>query len=176
MAAELSGDDALAARWYEIVTRTDDAFTAAAFGLARCRMALGDRAGACAAYRRVPETANSYVEARIGEIDVLLDGNGSADLNDALVAAEIVDTTALDRERMETLSARVLEAALHAITSGQTGPHTASASVLGRPLAERDVRLGLEQTYRALARHAATSRERVALVDRANRVRPRSWW
>jgi serine/threonine-protein kinase PknG len=176
MAAELSGDHAVAAQWYEIVTRTDEAFTSAAFGLARCRIEAGDRVGACKAYQRVPETANSYVEARIGEVEVLLHDGGLRGLDEALLAGEIVEATMLDRERKNALSARVLEAALHAITHNHTVHVDASSTVLGRSLTEHDLRQGLEQTYRALARHAATTRERVELVDRANRVRPRSWW
>ena len=45
MATELAGDHAAAAQWYEIVTGTDEAFTSAAFGLARCRRELGDPRG-----------------------------------------------------------------------------------------------------------------------------------
>ena len=33
-----------AAGWYEIVSRTDPTYTAASFGLARCRVAMNDRA------------------------------------------------------------------------------------------------------------------------------------
>ena len=47
--------------------------------------------------------------------------------------------------------------------------------LLGLPLVERDLRVGLERSYRELARHAATRAERIALVDDANRVRPRTW-
>ena len=176
MASELTGDHAVAAGWYEIVTRTDEAFTSAAFGLARCRVVVGDRLGARKAFQRVPETANSYVEARIGEVEVLLDSGGVLALDDALVAGEIVDATLLDRERQSSLSARVLEAALHAVTSAPAVHVDASRTVLGRRLTEHDIRQGLEQTYRELARHASTTQDRVDLVDRANRVRPRSWW
>jgi len=49
-----------------------------------------------------------------------------------------------------------------------------ATTVAGRPLRERDLRLGLEQAYRDLARFADSSASRVELVDRANRVRPRS--
>jgi serine/threonine-protein kinase PknG len=42
------------------------------------------------------------------------------------------------------------------------------------PRDEPAVRRALEATYRAMGKRAATLDERVALVDRANRVRPRS--
>jgi serine/threonine-protein kinase PknG len=176
MAAELRGDHALAAHWYEVVTGTDEAFTSAAFGLARCRVELGDRSGACEAYQRVPETANSYVDAQIGQVEVLLGDERAVTLGDALVAGEIVSTMALDRERKQVLSAQVLEAALRAIDHNPAGLPAAPTSVLGHSLTEHDLRVGLERTYRALARYAGTTRERVELVDRANRVRPRTWW
>jgi serine/threonine-protein kinase PknG len=41
-------------------------------------------------------------------------------------------------------------------------------------MTERGLRLGLEQSYRALARLSATRPGRFALVDRANGVRPRT--
>jgi serine/threonine-protein kinase PknG len=43
------------------------------------------------------------------------------------------------------------------------------------PLVERELRIALEHSYRELARHAANRAERIALVDDANRVRPRTW-
>ncbi len=36
------------------------------------------------------------------------------------------------------------------------------------------MRRGLEETYRALARRSDPGEERIALVDRANQVRPRT--
>ncbi len=50
----------------------------------------------------------------------------------------------------------------------------APTTVLGRPLTEPDVRLGLEDAYRALAQRAPDGAERIALVDQANAVRPRT--
>ena len=51
------------------------------------------------------------------------------------------------------------------------GPGT----VLGSALTEDELRAGLERCYRTLARHADNTRERIALVDTANRIRPRTW-
>ena len=53
-AAESAGDIAVAAHWYDIVSATDPGFTGAVFGLARCRVAMGDLDGAVAAYDRIP--------------------------------------------------------------------------------------------------------------------------
>ena len=49
------------------------------------------------------------------------------------------------------------------------------ANLLGCRFLERDLRFGVERSYRELARWAGTTAERVELVDRANRVRPRTW-
>jgi serine/threonine-protein kinase PknG len=174
MAAELSGDHLEAGRWYEVVTTTDDAFTSAAFGLARCRIELGDDRGAIAAYQRVPESSNSYVQARVAEVELLLEPDGGTAVEDALQAATIIESTSLERHTQALLSARVMESLLQAVCTGQHRAADAS-SVFGRSITEPELRSGLEATYRALARSAGSRRERLQLVDRANRVRPRSW-
>ena len=48
-------------------------------------------------------------------------------------------------------------------------------NLLGHRFLERDLRLGVETSYRELARWASSSTERIELVDRANEVRPRTW-
>src|SRR5689334_10076137 len=49
LAHETAGEPTAAARWYDAVARTNPAITSASFGLARCRLQCGDRAGALAA-------------------------------------------------------------------------------------------------------------------------------
>ena len=66
----------------------------------------------------------------------------------------------------------VLEAALAAVRQGDVP--ALGASVLGYAPTERDLRFGLETTYRARARHAPDAAGRIALIDHANRVRPRT--
>jgi serine/threonine-protein kinase PknG len=70
------------------------------------------------------------------------------------------------------LTAAVLGAALPLAHANGVAPP--AASLLGYPLTEEGVRLGLEATYRDLARHARSASERIELVDRANEVRPRT--
>ena len=68
--------------------------------------------------------------------------------------------------------ALVLETALPRDRKGRrTDP---VAVVLGTRFDENGVRLGLEDTYRSLARHSPVGLQRIAFVDRANAVRPRS--
>ncbi|MEU6080778.1 tetratricopeptide repeat protein [Streptomyces sp. NPDC047108] len=47
--------------------------------------------------------------------------------------------------------------------------------LLGSRLDERGLRFGLERSYRVLARLAQRGEERIELVERANRCRPRTW-
>ncbi|MFG2191668.1 tetratricopeptide repeat protein [Streptomyces sp. NPDC048639] len=47
--------------------------------------------------------------------------------------------------------------------------------LLGSRLDERGLRFGLERSYRVLARLAQRGEERIEMVERANRCRPRTW-
>jgi serine/threonine-protein kinase PknG len=165
-----------AASWYEIVSRTDPAFTAATFGLARCRLAAGERKGALAAYDRVPDSSSDYVEAQTARIRCLSEGNGAgaATADDLLVAGSILEALPVRGEQRVRLKADVLEAALALVERGGAFDDGRS-SLLGYRFLERDLRFGVERSYRELARWAGSSSERIDLVDRANQVRPRTW-
>ena len=177
-AAESSGDLVQAAHWYDIVSRTDPGFTTAVFGLARCRTALGDVPGAIAAYERIPSTSSSYVDAQIHKVDAMLDADTRAlTVDDVVAAGAAVARLPLSKEQQARLTARVLSAALALLVDGApagNGADGAAPVVLGCPLTERDVRLGLESTYRRLALQSPAGAERIALVDRANELRPRT--
>ena len=175
LAAELQGDDATAAQWYDIVSRTHAGFTTAAFGLARCRVRLDDRSGAVAALDRVESTSSAYVDAQIASARVLVPEpwNGTPQLTDVIAAARIIEVQPIDNQRRCELGALVFEASLIALQQNGTEP-LPDACVLGRDLTERDLRLGLEEMYRALARYAPDASRRIMLIDRANHVRPRT--
>jgi serine/threonine-protein kinase PknG len=167
--AELAGEHAVAARWYDIVSRTDSVYATATFGLARCLLACGDRAGALEAYERVPDSASAHDQAQVARIRCLLgDGCGRSELVVAAVAIDELDAG----EQRALLTAELLRAALEHVL--RDGPDDA-ATVAGCALDETQLRLGLERTYRALAAVAGSASERVRLVDAANRVRPRTW-
>jgi serine/threonine-protein kinase PknG len=164
-----------AARWYEIVARTDPSITSASFGLARCRLEAGDRAGALQAYERVPDTSSGYIDAQTARIRCLSrDGDGEPGLQELLAAGSALEALSLDSEQRERLTADLLESALRMTLSGRAADG-GRMRLLGLPLAERDLRLALERSYRELARHAAGRAARIELVDDANRVRPRTW-
>ena len=177
MACESGGGViAEAAGWYDIVSRTDPGFTAATFGLARCRLAAGERTGALAAYDRVPDSSSTYVDAQTARIRCLAETNGSAagSADDLLVAGSILESLAVKGEQRVRLQADVLESALALVERGGAFDD-GRASLLGYRFSERDLRFGVERSYRELARWAASSSERIELVDRANQVRPRTW-
>jgi serine/threonine-protein kinase PknG len=172
-AAESNERFDVAAQWYDIVSTTDHNFPTAAFGLARCRVATGDRAGAINAYDRVPETSIAYTEAQKAKAHLLLDHDGRGpDVADVIAAGAVVDRLSLGGEGHARLVSEVLGAALDVVQGD--GLPDPPPLVLGRPLTEDDVRLGLEETFRTLARLAPTGAERITFVDRANRVRPRT--
>ena len=165
-----------AAGWYEIVSRTDPAFTAATFGLARCRLVAGERAGALAAYDRVPDSSSAYVEAQTARIRCLTDTNGAGPgtADDLLIAGSILESLPVRGEQRVRLQADVLESALALVERGGAFDD-GRASLLGYRFSERDLRYGVERSYRELARWAPSSSERIELVDHANQVRPRTW-
>jgi len=170
--AELASNPSAAAGWYEIVSRTDPSYTTATFGLARCRLACGERAAALAAYERVSESSIAYDAAQTARIACLL--GGSPDVADLCAAAAAIDALTLDGEQHGRLTADLLRAALDLVAAGR-GAEDPAVTLGGHPLVESELRLGLERTYRFLASVAASSRERIRLVDEANRVRPRTW-
>jgi len=165
--AEATGDAPAAARWYETVWRTDHAYVSAAFGLARVLLAAGDRARAVEVLLSVPDTSSQHLAAQIAAVRAQLGDCGAEDL---VAAGERLRGLDIDVHSHTQLSAEVLEAARDYVTRNEA----AEGKVLDCALSEHELRLGLERRYRTLARFAASPEERIALVDRANAVRPRT--
>jgi serine/threonine-protein kinase PknG len=176
LAHETAGALTAAARWYGIVAQTNPAITSASFGLARCHLAGGDRAGALLAYERVPDTSSGYIDAQIARIRCLSAAEGDRDpaLDDLIAAGSALEALPLDGVQRERLTAVLLDATLR-ITQAPEPVDADRVRLLGVPVVERELRIALEHSYRELARHAANRAERIALVDDANRVRPRTW-
>ncbi|MEA2142102.1 MAG: serine/threonine-protein kinase PknG [Solirubrobacteraceae bacterium] len=176
VAFESAGDHAAARPWYEVVSRIDHSFTTAAFGLARCCLALGDRDAALEAYERVQESSSTYTESRVAILRCLIDRDAGAtravaDLVKADAILQAVDVDAAQRSR---LTAEVLASAIDRLEEDPDAPPP-DVRVAGCALEDRALRIGLEAAYRDLARHAQDADERVRLVDLANEVRPRTW-
>jgi hypothetical protein len=138
-------------------------------------MALGDRAGAIAAYERVPDSSSGYLDAQTAD-RLPQRGNGSREpvLDDLLAAGSILESLPIDAAQQDRLTVDLLEGALKLTLAGKAPPDT-TAMLVGHRLVERDLRVGLERSYRSLARHAGSRVELIALVDQANRSRPRTW-
>ncbi len=176
MACELAEQTADAAGWYDIVSRTDPGFTAATFGLARCLLQTSAREEALAAYDRVPDSSSAYLQAQTARIHCMTasDGDGPGRAGELLHAGAILESLPLRGEQRVRMEADVLEAALALLERGGA-LDDGRASLLGHRFLERDLRLGVERSYRELARWAASSSERIRLVDHANQIRPRTW-
>jgi serine/threonine-protein kinase PknG len=172
-AAEAAGDQPTADRYFARVWTVDRSHVSAAFGLARTRLAADDRAGAIAALAAVPQTSSHYVTAQIAAVRMHLTRMGSEITpGDLREAAGRLDRLTLDASRREYLRSEILLAALDSVTAGQA---VGADRLLGCEPAEHPLRSGLEQSYRTLARMAPDQVRRIALVDRANDVRPRTW-
>ncbi|WP_370375540.1 tetratricopeptide repeat protein [Micromonospora sp. HM5-17] len=171
--AECAGDRPLAARLYERVWWVDHSYLSAAFGLARIRFLTGDRAGALAVLDQVPDSSIHYVTAQIAAVRASLPGlSTAAGPDDLLRASARLERLGLDLERQTRLTIEVLEVALAWIRN-RPAP-VSGLRILGHDLTERGLRFGLERAYRTLAQLAREPQLRVALIDHANAVRPRT--
>ncbi|WP_436846720.1 tetratricopeptide repeat protein [Streptomyces litmocidini] len=179
--AEVLGQLDNAAEYYRLVWATDPGFVSAAFGLARVRLAAGDRTGAVQALESVPEASIHYTAARVAAVRARLRRRPAheplgADLTAAAAQVSALQGFGLDAVRRERLSTEVLGTALDWVLSGSPGAAPGGgALLLGSELDERGLRFGLERSYRVLARLAQRGEERIELVERANRFRPRTW-
>ncbi|MFE7238869.1 tetratricopeptide repeat protein [Streptomyces sp. NPDC057580] len=191
--AEVLGQLDNAAEYYHLVWATDPSFVSAAFGLARVQIAAGDRAGAVRTLESVPEASIHYTAARVAAVRARLRERAPhepliADLTAAADQVAGLQSFGLDAVRREQLSTEVLGTALDWVLSGSPtaqppAPQSPSQShgpagprmLLGSELDERGLRFGLERSYRMLARLAQRGDERIELVERANRFRPRTW-
>lgn len=185
LCAEVLGQLDNAAEYYRLVWATDPGFVSSAFGLARVQLAAGDRRGAVRTLESVPEASIHYTAARVAAVRSRLRHRTATpddtpfldDLTAAAGQIEALDAYGLDPARREQLSAEVLGCALDWILSGGRDfqPVVDGRVLLGSGLDERGLRFGLERSYRTLARLATGGEERIELVERANRYRPRTW-
>jgi serine/threonine-protein kinase PknG len=173
LAAEAAGDHGTAARYFGTVWATDRAYVSAAFGLARARLGAGDQAGAVDVLSTVPQTSTYHLAAQIAAIRARISASGTVrpSATDLTDAANRLERLRLDDAMRHTLTVEVLQAGL-TLVQGGTAAH--NGQLLNCELTDTELRLGLERSYRALARLSATKPGRYALVDLANHVRPRT--
>ena len=167
LACEISGELDVAESLYWTCARTDANYIApSAFGLARICSGRGDLDGAIAALDLVPPTSRAFTQARRQRAGQLAaSGRGLPALSEAMNS---IDSLTIDAKDRATLSATVLEAALHEVRANGSRP---DILIAGLPAAEPSLRQGLEAAYRELATYARDREEKVHLVDLANSVR-----
>ncbi|TQS40644.1 serine/threonine-protein kinase [Cryptosporangium phraense] len=170
VAAEWAGETEAALGRYQRVWNCDHAYVGAAFGLARLLLAGRNPGGAIGVLESVPSSSAQHSAAQVAALRARLAGPGSAQMFRDV--SDRVQGLPLDDGPRARLSVEILDAALGWVSGNGAGHGT--EHVLGHPLTERGLRLGLEQVYRALAKAAPTVDERITLVDRANAVRPRT--
>ncbi|MEC3918947.1 tetratricopeptide repeat protein [Nocardia sp. CDC160] len=164
-----------AARFYDMVWRTDRTFTSAAFGAARVRRAVDDRAGAVEVLDQVDAASAVHTEAGVTAVETLLAVEDPAQLTEQLVrdAGKRIDNLTVDSKRRAARARMgVLDAALRWLRLGRVPAD--HSPLLGVSLDQQGVRTGLERCYRDLAHETDDMWERIALVEQANAVRPRT--
>jgi serine/threonine-protein kinase PknG len=172
--AELRGAHEVAARYYQTVWRTDRSYVSAAFGLARQRVHAGDRAGAVTALDQVPTDSAHFTPAAATAVDILLDGRTPATLDESTLLDIGKRAAALNLEsatKRALVRLRVLAAALGWLEAGHT---TTVPRFFGEDFNESSLRAGMERSYRDLAHESTDMWERIALVEKANEIRPRT--
>jgi serine/threonine-protein kinase PknG len=173
-ASELQGAGDYAARYYEMVWRTDHSYVSAAFGLARQRAREGDRAGAVAALDQVPTESAHFSVAAATAIEILLDDREPKDLDEQTlldVGKRAAALTLESTEKRAAMRLKVFSAALDWLRAGNT---SRTPRLLSADFDEAHIRIEMEKCYRELAHATPGTWERIALVEKANAIRPRT--
>jgi serine/threonine-protein kinase PknG len=175
LSLELAGAPAAAAEYYDVVSRTDPAYTTAAAGLARCRLLAGDRSGAVEAYSRVPGTSSAFRSSQVGAVRALVQAHPTVatDVTSLSAAAALIERLEIEAAQLAALRAELLQEALRSIAGRSTLPASVLGPTRSGEVRERDVRFALESAYREMAQ-AAHGPEKIHLVDLANAARPRT--
>ncbi|RPF22349.1 serine/threonine-protein kinase [Myceligenerans xiligouense] len=166
-ACEQSGELGVAHEMYAVCARTDANYTgAAAFGLARVRLARNDLDGALDGLDFVVPTRGSYGDARLARARLLI-GSGRG-LPALAQAAEVIDDAPVPARMRTQVVVEALQRALdHVLVHGPEP----DLRVAGAEATEPSMRDALEAGLRRLAQLTESRRARVTLVDRANSVR-----
>jgi serine/threonine-protein kinase PknG len=174
---ELANDAGNAVVYYESVTRTDPLCTAAAFGLARAHLASGDRAGAVAALETVAASSVRFVQAQLAVAGVLSgDDQHPPAIDELRHAGAVIDGL---KGLIDGLPAHKVAADFFNVAAQvfEHNGHTATRptdQLLGVAPEPARLRSAAERELRLCARYATDRHTRIAYVDQANGVRPRT--
>ena len=123
----------------------------------------------------MPAGSSLYPRAQIGLARVLIDlHNGGPSLE--ICAGHRSPSTPWPPKAATAAQLRteLFENALR-LLRGRDIQRDASVRLLDRPLEEGDLRRGLEESLRGLARWETDRKQQIKLIDRANAVRPVTW-
>ncbi|TQL79187.1 serine/threonine-protein kinase PknG [Stackebrandtia endophytica] len=166
---ELSGDVSTALGIYTRIWQTDRRYLSAAFGQARLLARTGNTGRAIEVLDSVPHSSNQFTTAQVTAVALLLAPGAAAHIDMLRDAAARITRLDLPADRRHLFAARILLACLNRVSTDGPQP---GATVLKHELEEKSLRLGLEQTYRELARTTPGQAERIAYIDQANDIRP----
>ncbi|WP_046497526.1 serine/threonine-protein kinase, partial [Streptomyces odonnellii] len=178
--AERAAEPERAEPLYRAVQQRDHSDGSAAFGLARIRLAAGDRSAALAVLDQVPPHSPHRRAARLAALRIQAGWPSghpptAADFRrvQERMRAPAPDSPAPGSEERTRLTAEIRESALHwARTGGWPPEGLPGGELFGDPPGERSLRELLERSFRELAHRAGSPEEHGALIDRANQVRP----
>ena len=123
----------------------------------------------------MPGGSAAHADALLATALALVDSRSGAPSADDLASASDI----LSAMPLETIPRHVAEVALllEGISLLERGLKPAPAArLLGAPVRQKELRLRAERALKDCARLAATAAERIAYVDLANSVRPRTKW
>src|ERR1019366_288553 len=124
LAAELAASLDVAIKMYDLVSLTDPGFVSAAFGMARCLLAKGDRSGAVKALDRVPQSSGLYLRSRIDAARTLIRYDKQPPEGTELAqASALAESLALEGMNRLRLSSQIQSAALDLLTTGRLQPN-----------------------------------------------------
>lgn len=171
LALEGCSRHAEAAGLYDTVSRTDPSLSGASIGLARCRVATGDRAGAVEAFCRVQSSSATHAEAMLAAVLALGDATKAPPSRDDIVQAGgiLAAMTREDVPHQEAVASISVEAARQ--IEAKTMP-AGTDLLLGARFTANSLRLRAEKALHACARMVTDKPTRLFYIDRANAVRP----
>ncbi|MFB7718535.1 tetratricopeptide repeat protein [Nocardia sp. NPDC056100] len=164
-----------ALEYYRTVWQVNHGVISAAVGLARRLVADGTTLGAVEILDQVPESSRHFTVTRLTGC-LLLVSRPVAEITDTdldTAAARLEELA--DEPRTAQLRVIVIGAALECLRGGGR-PERPAVMILGFPMTEEGLRMGLESSLRDLARTVADRFHRYRLVDLANHIRPHTRW
>lgn len=159
---------------YSLVWRTNPTTVSSAFGLARQLLAEGLVELAVQVLDQVPAASTHYRMARMTGILYLL----TDDLCEYRIrrAARRLEEIPTNEPRFLLAKIAIYQAGLTWLRSHNLQHAAALTNLLDVPFSQPGLRQGLSESLLQLARTVPQREQRHALVDTANRIRPKTWW